>query len=198
MTRNSPKTTYRYYNSFDEKTKHRKELGAYGVSNTLLGQMLQFIPRHVFQLQVEANSWRGPAPRKFSYWSQFVAMLFGQLSGRKSLRDLVFSLERHRQKLYHLGFSLAKRSTLAEANEKRPALIFQKTYEKLLGRFQAEAARQPKARRIKILNATYVPVCASLFPWADFQPSKNVVKLHVLLEPQGAPQDVRGTPRPGP
>ncbi len=28
---------------------------------------------------------------------------------------------------------------------------------------------------MKILDATYVPVCASLFPWANFQPSKNAV-----------------------
>jgi hypothetical protein len=120
-------------------------------------------------------------------------MLFGQLSSKKSLRDLVFSLDRHRQKLYHLGLTPAKRSTLAEANEKRPALIFQKTYEKLLARFQAEAGRQPAARRVKILDATYVPVCASLFPWANFQPSKNAVKLHVLLDSVGAPQDLQVT-----
>jgi putative transposase len=120
-------------------------------------------------------------------------MLYAQLSGKKSLRDLVFSLGRHRQKLYHLGLTAAKRSTLAEANEKRPALIFQKTYEKLLARFQAEASRQSEARRVKILDATYVPVCASLFPWANFQPSKNAVKLHVLLDSGGAPQDLQVT-----
>jgi putative transposase len=121
-------------------------------------------------------------------------MLYAQLSTKKSLRDLVFSLDRHRQKLYHLGLTPVKRSTLAEANEKRPALIFQKTYEKLLARFQAEAGRQPQARRVKILDATYVPVCASLFPWANFQPSKNAVKLHVLLDSVGAPQDLQVTP----
>jgi len=143
--------------------------------------------------QVETHAWQGPKPRKLTYWSQLVAMLFGQLSSKKSLRDLVFSLDRHRQKLYHLGLTPAKRSTLAEANEKRPALIFQKTYEKLLARFQAEAGRQPAARRVKILDATYVPVCASLFPWANFQPSKNAVKLHVLLDSVGAPQDLQVT-----
>jgi len=162
-------------------------------NNTVLSQMLQLLPRHVLEHQVETLSWQGPKPRKLSYWSQLVAMLYAQLSAKKSLRDLVFSLGRHRQKLYHLGLTPAKRSTLAEANEKRPALIFQKTYEKLLGRFQAEAGRQPKARRVKILDATYVPVCASLFPWANFQPSKNAVKLHVLLDSVGAPQDLQVT-----
>ncbi len=162
-------------------------------NNTVLSQMLQLLPRHVLEHQVETHSWQGPRPRKLSYWSQLVAMLYAQLSAKKSLRDLVFSLDRHRQKLYHLGLTPARRSTLAEANEKRPARIFQKTYEKLLGRFQAEAGRQPEARRVKILDATYVPVCASLFPWANFQPSKNAVKLHVLLDSVGAPQDLQIT-----
>jgi len=162
-------------------------------NNTVLGNMLQLLPRHIFEHQVETHSWQGPQPRKLSYWSQLVAMLYAQLSGKKSLRDLVFSLDRHRQKLYHLGLTPAKRSTLAEANEKRPALIFQKTYEKLLARFQAEAGRRPEARRVKILDATYVPVCASLFPWANFQPSKNAVKLHVLLDSVGALQDLQVT-----
>ncbi len=162
-------------------------------NNTVLGNMLQLLPRHVFEHQVETHAWQGPKPRKLSYWSQLVAMLYAQLSGKKSLRDLVFSLDRHRQKLYHLGLTAAKRSTLAEANEQRPARIFQKTYEKLLARFQAEAGRRPEARRVKILDATYVPVCASLFPWAHFQPSKNAVKLHVLLDSGGAPQDLQVT-----
>jgi hypothetical protein len=81
--------------------------------STLMGQLLQLLPRHVFEHQVETHAWQGPRPRKLSYWSQLVAMLYAQLSGKKSLRDLVFSLDRHRQKLYHLGLTPAKRSTLA-------------------------------------------------------------------------------------
>ena len=142
-------------------------------NNTVLGNMLQLLPRHVFEHQVETHAWQGPQPRKLSYWSQLVAMLYAQLSGKKSLRDLVFSLGRHPRKLYHLGLTPAKRSTLAEANEKRPARIFQKTYEQLLTRFQAEASRQPGARRVKILDATYVPVCASLFPGPISSPAKT-------------------------
>jgi hypothetical protein len=54
-------------------------------------------------------------------------MLCGQLSGKKSLRDLVFSLGRHLSKLYHLGLDPVKRSTLADANEQRPARVFAQT-----------------------------------------------------------------------
>jgi putative transposase len=57
--------------------------------------MLQLLPRHVFEHQVETHGWQGPKPQKLSCWSQLVAMLYAQLRGKKSLRDLVFSLKRY-------------------------------------------------------------------------------------------------------
>ena len=163
-------------------------------NNTVLSQMLQLLPRHVFEHQVETHAWQGPKPRKLSYWSQLVAMLYAQLSGKKSLRDLVFSLKRHQRKLYHLGLNPVKRSSLADANKQRPALIFAETYFKLLHRLEAELGRQPGPHRVKIMDATYVPVCDSLFPWADFMPGKSAVKLHFLLDADaGTPQDLQMT-----
>jgi putative transposase len=121
-------------------------------------------------------------------------MLYAQLSGKKSLRDLVFSLGRHQRKLYHLGLDSVKRSTLADANEQRPARIFSGTYFKLLHRLEAELPRHCGAPRVKIMDATYVPVADSLFPWADFMPGKSAVKLHFLLDAAaGTPQDLQVT-----
>jgi putative transposase len=121
-------------------------------------------------------------------------MLYAQLSGKKSLRDLVFSLGRHQRKLYHLGLDPVKRSTLADANEQRPARIFAQTYFKLLHRLEAELPRYSGPHRVKIMDATYVPVCDSLFPWADFMPGKSAVKLHFLLAAaSGAPQEMQVT-----
>ena len=163
-------------------------------NNTVLGQMLQLLPRHVFEHEVETHSWQGPTPRKLSYWSQLVAMLYAQLGGKKSLRDLVFSLGRHQRKLYHLGLAAVKRSTLADANEQRPARIFAQTYFKLLHRLEAELPRHSGPHRVKIMDATYVPVCDSLFPWADFMPGKSAVKLHFLLAADsGTPQELQVT-----
>ena len=122
-------------------------------------------------------------------------MLYAQLSGKKSLRDLVFSLKRHQQKLYHLGITRpVQRSSLSDANKQRPARIFSKTYFKLLQRLETELVRQPGRRRVKIMDATYVPVCDSLFPWADFMPGKSAVKLHFLLDADaGTPQELQMT-----
>jgi len=121
-------------------------------------------------------------------------MLYAQLSGKKSLRDLVFRLVRHLPKLYHLGLNPVKRSTLADANEQRPARVFSETYFKLLSRLEAELPQHSGPKRLKIMDATYVPVCDSLFPWADFMPGKGAVKLHFLLAAEtGTPQELRLT-----
>ena len=116
------------------------------------------------------------------------------MSGKKSLRDLVFSLGPHQRKLYHLGLEPVKRSTLADANGQRPARVFSETYFKLRSRLEAERPRQSGPHRVKIMDATYVPVCGSLFPWADFMPGTSPVKLHFLLgADSGAPQELQVT-----
>ena len=58
-------------------------------------------------------------------------MLFGQWSARKSLRDIVFSINRRAHQLYHLGPSKVRTPTLFNANKLRPAVIFAKTYYQL-------------------------------------------------------------------
>lgn len=109
-------------------------------------------------------------------------MLYAHFSGRKSLRDLVFSLTQQVKKLYHLGQTLVRRSTLAEANEKRPAIIFEKIYHKLLAGVYAEMARQQQVNpEIKIIDATTIDLCASVFPWANFREKKGAIKLHTVL-----------------
>ena len=71
--------------------------------STLRGQLLQLISRHVLDHLVDSHAWQGPNPRKFTSWSHLGAMLFGQWSVRKSLRDLEFSLNRQARKFYHLA-----------------------------------------------------------------------------------------------
>jgi len=150
--------------------------------NTILSQMLQLIPRHVFEHIVDTHAWQGPNPRKFTYWAQFVAMLYAQFSGRKSLRDLVFSINQQVKKLYHLGQTAVRRSTLSDANEQRPAIIFEKTYHHLLTGVYAEMAQQQHVNPdIKIIDSTTIELCATVFPWAKFRDQKGAIKLHTVL-----------------
>ena len=147
-----------------------------------MGQLLQLIPRHVSEHLVASYAWQGLTPRKFTYWSHLGTMLFGQWSARKSLRDLVFSVNRQVGKYYHLGLSVVKLSTLADANKQRPAVIFEKTYYKLYERLSAELATQSQeAPNIKIIDSITIEFCASIFPWAKFRTRKGAIKLHTVL-----------------
>ena len=60
-------------------------------------------------------------------WNQLLAMMFGQLSNRERLRDLIVAFEAHRVKQYHLGLGrkpIAK-TTFASANQNRDYRIFE-------------------------------------------------------------------------
>ena len=100
---------------------------------TVFRQLLQFLPRHEFNLCV--RRYRGEyRARSFTAFDQFLCLAYAQLSGRESLRDIETCLNSHREKLYHIGFRGAvARSTLADANERRDWRIFQDFGQVLMG-----------------------------------------------------------------
>jgi Domain of unknown function (DUF4372) len=63
--------------------------------------------------------------KDFTCWHQLLCMMFGQLTNRESLNDLVLCLQSQRNKWHHLGIgnSISK-SNLAYVNEKRNWQIF--------------------------------------------------------------------------
>jgi hypothetical protein len=154
--------------------------------NTILHQMLKFIPRHVFS-KLDQEHGTGRPARSFTRWHQCVHLLFMQLTGRCSLRDGVSSLKSRFKNLYHLGVKPVARSTFADANNKRPASF----YEALFGRlYQQCLPLAPKHKfrfknKLYSLDATVVSLCLSVFPWASFRRTKAGVKLHTLLDHDG-------------
>lgn len=64
--------------------------------------------------------------KQFTSYNQLCILIFGQLSNRESLRDVVLATQAHYRKAYHLGFGKhVSRSTLAVANSKRDYRIFE-------------------------------------------------------------------------
>ena len=80
--------------------------------NTGFHQLLQIFSRHEFD-KMEEQHHVGQEFRSFNRWPQFGAMIMGQLTERKSLRDIVANMAVHSQKSYHLGFTNISRATLA-------------------------------------------------------------------------------------
>ena len=159
---------------------------------SIFSQMLQLISRAGFDAAVRRHQAERHA-RGFTSWGQFVAMLFCQLGGAKSLREICGGLAASEGKLRHLGLPEAPpRSTLAYANEHRPWQLYQEVFHQLLAQGQALAAHtfrgQHKFRfknKLISMDATVIDLCASVFDWAQYRRTKGAVKLHLLLDHNG-------------
>ena len=154
--------------------------------NTILNQIASFIPRHDFEKLAKIYH-GGQNFRSFSRWSQFMAMTIAQLTGRKSLRDLVSNLAFKGNSIYHLGMKPTSRATLARVNEQQPNDLYQELFVKLLKQCEAKA---PQHRfkfkgKIYLLDASLVNLCLSVFPWAKYRKTKGAMKLHFGLDADG-------------
>src|SRR5690554_2495286 len=123
--------------------------------------------------------------KHFTCWNQLLAMMFGQLSNRESLRDLVIALEAHRSKCYHLGMGKnVSKSSLARANQDRNHRIFEE-YAYFLVK---EAQQKRKIDIFKLegnvyaFDSTTIDLCLAVFWWAKFRKKKGGVKIHVLYD----------------
>jgi hypothetical protein len=154
--------------------------------NTVFHQMLDIFPRHQFQKVV--NRHRGDyRVRRLRCWDQFVHLLYAQLSGRESMRDLVSGIRCFGFRLYHLGARAVHRSTLSDANNRRSHEIYRDIFFSLSSRVSSLAPKYKLklSKKLYILDSTFLELCLSVFPWARFRKTKGAVKLHALLQADG-------------
>ena len=108
----------------------------------VFSQLLSFLDPFVF-LRISKKYGGDKYVKTFSCWNQLAVMMFGQLSNRESLRDLVLATHAHANKAFHLGFGKhASKSTLADANANRDYRIF----EEFAYRVMAEARHMPSTQ----------------------------------------------------
>lgn len=88
-------------------------------------QLTSHIDRNKFNYLV--RKYQGDSYIKhFTCWNQLKVLMFGQLSRRESLRDLIVAVEAHSGKAKFLGFGdSVTRSNLAKANQNRDYRIFE-------------------------------------------------------------------------
>lgn len=162
------------------------ELRAIAHYNTILKQITAFIPRHDFEY-LAAIHHTGQKFRSFNRWSQFMAMLIGQLSGRKSLRDITDNLKAQTNRLYHLGMKQTSRATLARVNKQQPYTLYEALFYLLLSKCQQVAPRHQFSfkRNLFLFDTTTIDLCLSVFPWAKFRKRKGAIKLHMGIDASG-------------
>lgn len=157
-----------------------------GYCSTIINQIASFIPRHVFEKEAKEHH-IGQNFRSYNRWSQFMAMLIGQLSGRTSLRDITENLDAQQSKWYHLGISKTTKTTLARVNEIQPASLYEKIFFNLLGKCQNAAPKHKFSFKndLYLLDTTSIDLCLSVFPWATFRKTKGAIKLHTGISASG-------------
>lgn len=153
----------------------------------VFAQIAEFLPSRVFDKCV-ARYDGNKHLRHFKCWNQLLCMMFGQLSNRDSLRDLIVCIEAHSSKYYHLGFGKnVSRSNLASANEKRDYRIYEDFAYDLIRIARSVCITDSDfslgiKKNVYALDATIIDLCLSVFWWATFRQTKGAIKLHTLYD----------------
>ena len=156
----------------------------------VFSQVVEYIPRYQFDKLVKQykGDWH---TKNLSSYNHLLHLLFGQLTGCDSLRDICLCLEAHNKMLYHLGFRKAvSHTSLSRANESRDYRIFEG-----LGLYLIATVR-PMYSNIQLsqitidnviyaLDSTTISTSIKLATWALGKYSKGAVKMHTLLDLRG-------------
>ena len=155
---------------------------------SLFSQLMAFFDRNKFKNLVMKHKTEKYS-KGFKSWDQFVAMLFCQVAQAKSLREISGGLACSMGKLRHLGVSVApNKSTLSYANKNRSWKLFRDLFYDTFDFCRKASPGKHKFRfknKLLSLDATTIPLCLNLFPWAEFRHKKGAVKLHLLLDHDG-------------
>jgi hypothetical protein len=115
-------------------------------------------------------------------------MLFGQISGRDSLSDLLVSIAPHKAKFYHLGFGKnVSKTNLALSNEQRDYRIFEEFAYVMIEKARSCSVTDSDFKLnipgpVYALDATIIDLCLNVFWWAEFRATKAAVKIHTLID----------------
>lgn len=152
----------------------------------VFAQLTEFLPRRKFDRIVKKYN-GNKYTKGLSCWNQMLIMIFGQLTSRESMRDLMLSLEPQRSKFYHLGFgNTISRRNLGNANDKRDYRIFEEFAYILIDKARKTCYNQDFEIKVDgnvyALDSSTVDLCMNIFWWAKFRSTKSGIKLHTLFD----------------
>lgn len=148
--------------------------------NSVFHSVLKNVPWPEFDRLVAAHG-ADARVRRLTTKSQFVALLYGQLSGAASLREIVTGLESHAARLYHVGADPVRRSTLSDANALRPVAVFAELLA-LMMKQAHRGLRRKLAETTYLIDATGVRLNEFSAGWARFSAGVCGAKVHVIYD----------------
>ena len=152
----------------------------------IFAQLTDFLPRRVFDTIV-AKYDGNKKIRTFTCWNQMLCMIFGQLTARDSMRDLMLSLEAHNTKYYHLGLGKSvTRTNLGKANRNRDYRIYEEFAYVLIEEARSSVYKDDFEVKVDgnvyAFDSSTIDLCLSVFWWAEFRKHKGGIKLHTLYD----------------
>ncbi len=149
--------------------------------NSVLHGLLKHVPWSMFDQLVEDHG-ADARVRRLSTKSQFVALLYGQLAGAVSLREIETAMGSHASRLYHLGAQPVSRSTLADANAARPHAVFSQLFSHMAG-LAGRGFRRSTAQAVRLIDSTGVKLAGMASDWAQFSAQVRGAKAHIIYDP---------------
>lgn len=148
--------------------------------NSVFHDLLKYVPWADFdRLTMEHKA--DHRVRRLSTKSQLIALLYGQLSGATSLREIVGGLESHAARLYHVGAKPVTRSTLADANALRPSAVFSELFATMVARAQ-RSLRRAVGEAVYLIDSTSIRLGGLGSEWARFSAEACGAKVHVIYD----------------
>jgi IS4 transposase len=150
---------------------------------TTFQAVLKGLPRKEFDRSVDTHQ-ADRYCKRFKSWPHLAAMVYAQLSGASSLRTIALSFNSHRLRNTQLSDTVVRRSTLADANARRPTAIFDDAADWLIGQVSRKL-HQEAAKLMYLLDSTSITLKGRQFDrWTSATRTRNTqgIKLHLLLE----------------
>ena len=176
------------------------------IGQPLYSQVINLLNRSkIIQISCEHGGER--YIKRFDCWTHLVVMLYAVIMRFDSLREITASLQAEARKLHHLGISvMTSRSTLADANKRRPESIFEAIYRNLYDTYHIRLSSDSRTRnepkwmkRLQIIDSTTITLFSNLiFKGVGRHPrtgkKKGVIKVHTVIHAnEGVPSDIQFT-----
>ena len=152
--------------------------------NSVFHSVLKHLPWHRFERLVDEHA-ADKHVRRLPTKNQLIALVYAQLSGAQSLREIEAALTSHATKLYHIGAAEVSRSTLSDANAQRPWQVFSGLFAHLSGQ-AVRGLRRKADEAVHLIDASGLRLSALSKDWAQFSSSVCGAKMHVIYDAESA------------
>lgn len=149
--------------------------------NSVFHSLMKHVPWSKFEQVVEKYG-ADRLVRKLTTKRHFIALLYGQLSGSTSLREIVTGMASHETRLYHVGAAPVKRSTMSDANSQRPWQVFSELFVQMLPQAH-RGLRRATADAVRLIDSTSIRLSGLSQGWATFSADVFGAKAHIVYDP---------------